>query len=221
MHTYTLLKLAALVSSSFLLGCPKPSVEISVNPSLICDKGEVTVSWKVSRVGNYEVAPEIGQFITPVNGASGSRKITVDGTTKFVITGHSSVGLKQDSATVEVGRSGQVLNLVLLQKSCSSTHATYETEVKDGAPRKFAKNEVIQNVHNPNSRNVTVSHAFTSPIAANSSTSVFNGQSPTGTWSISTRLRSDETCPTGVVVPNPNDIPPPASLRLRIEYGCK
>lgn len=157
---------------------------------------------------------------------SGSQEVAVGaGSTTFYIKGYRP-GFQPltSSTTVEVGNPLGLVDLPLTRKSCAGNTATYEGTFKSGVPGTpafIAKNDLITSVENLNGRKVLISHGFSVPVAAHSSTSAFNGSPPQGTWTLSTDLIGEEQCLTGGVAPAPGTVPAPASMTLRIRYGCK
>jgi hypothetical protein len=92
-----------------------------------------------------------------------------------------------------------------------------------GFPQTFVKNEVISIVENVNDREVLISFHQSKSVPAKSAADFpFKDHAPEGKWTVSTQLKSGEVCPSeaGAVVPDPDVIPVPSTLMLRIFYGC-
>lgn len=115
------------------------------------------------------------------------------------------------------------LPLNFQRKSCSGPSATYEATLQagmPGVPAAFVKKERLTSVVNLGGRQVLISHGFSVPVAAGSSTNAFKGTPIEGKWELTADLLSGENCIPGGVAPSPGVKPPPPSLMLNIYYGC-
>ena len=80
---------------------PLPVVQINVNPGVISPAGTATLSWNVVNASNVVISNGIG----PVN-QSGSRMVSPNNTTMYVITATNAVGTVTSSTQLVVGPPG-------------------------------------------------------------------------------------------------------------------
>lgn len=229
--SFLLRRICLAILLFFLFTTAGCKLEINANPQKLCGEGDVTLFWKEKGYAEIELSggslykkfPILGKDGSIADEASGTEKVHLTGPATFYITGTSKDRTDQSSVNVEVGRRSVRHSLKLDFADCHSIESgnsltTYQGDILSSAIQ--GKNEVIQEVFNANNREVAVDFKFTSPVAGQSRTQVFNNFSPVGQWKASLKLKEgQEKCPLEV---QQLDTPgyPPSSLELRISYGC-